>query len=593
MSGSNLSRLLLKLFAQGDLAGTQVHDLAVAAWLDGWGRNDPLAVNLVKAGQSGRKRQQIANDIIKAAETANLVCSKAHPYQVNLASGGHALVFLPHEFYTSMVEECGLPALCLDPSTLEATDGIPRLLRQWANHEDVMFEGDLAQVGVLGIHCDGVQYTTTIRAGASKSVLAASMNVISAHDHIRHRRQPLFVLRKVRLCSCGCQGFHTIQELMDVVAWSMRCLMAGVAPSCRHDGSVWTDLDIENRLPPATIIPRACLLQVRGDWEWLEQCFRLRSVSSDSFCWMCDSTKTTLGPLHYHNFSPDAAHRQTLITHHEYIQACVQESSQPSHLFKCPGTTLDHLTVDAMHAADLGTFQDAVGSLFWLEATHKPWHRTQLRGLQNLNRMINEFYAAHPGLGLTKATPLVWTQILAEKPGYPNLKAKAAQTRHLAQFCLTLAQLHRSGNAGRPAFVFQPGHWLELEAARHRDLLVLLFEGFLEFNQSCACHPFVPAECRAAMYKYLQALGDLHRLWRAGRTVEQQRRLPFHLRQKAHVCQHMVEEKIDAWGSPSSFWCYRDEDFIGCIKDIARKTMHPASLEEKLIHKLRILAVLR
>jgi hypothetical protein len=109
MSGANLSRWLLKLFAQGELAGTTVHDLAVAAWLDGWGRNDPLAINLVKAGQSGRKRQNIANDIIKAAEAANLVCS----------SGGHVF-FLPHEFYTSMVAERGLPDLCLDPSTLNA-----------------------------------------------------------------------------------------------------------------------------------------------------------------------------------------------------------------------------------------------------------------------------------------------------------------------------------------------------------------------------------------------------------------------------------------------------------------------------------------
>jgi hypothetical protein len=378
-----------------------------------------------------------------------------------------------------------------------------------------------------------------------------------------------------------------------VVAWSMRCLVAGAAPTCRHDGSVWTALDLENRLPANTSIPHACLLQIRGDWEWLEQCFRLRSVSSDSFCWMCEATQRTQGPMHYSNFRPDAAHRQTLITHQDYIQSCAREASQPSHLFKCPGTQLNHLTVDAMHAADLGTFQDAVGSLFWLEATHKPWHRNQTEGLQSLNRIINEYYAAHQDQGFSKATPLVWTQIMAQSPGYPFLKAKAAQTRHLAQFCLTLAQLHRSGNGVRPAFEFKATHRLALETSRHCDLLVLLFEGFLEFNESCANHPFSSNECRAAMYKYLQALGDLNRLWRAGVHVDRQASLPFHLRPKAHVCQHMAEEKIDAFGSPSSFWCYRDEDFVGSIKNIARKTMHPATLEEKLVHKLRILAVLR
>jgi hypothetical protein len=232
--GDQLSRLLLKLFAQGDISGTTVHDLAVAAWLDGWGRDCPLANDLVKAGQSGRRRNRIANDVIKSAEA-------------------------------SMVAECGLPAMCLDPDTLNAANGLPKLLREWSNHDDVQFHGDLAQVGVLGFHADGVQYTTSMRAGGARTVLAGSMNVISARDEIRHRRQPLFVLRKARLCSCGCQGFHTIQQIMEVIAWSMRCLLHGGAPSNRHDGTAWTALDMENRLQAGTVIPQACLLQVRGD----------------------------------------------------------------------------------------------------------------------------------------------------------------------------------------------------------------------------------------------------------------------------------------------------------------------------------------
>ena len=137
---------------------------------------------------------------------------------------------------------------------------------------------------------------------------------------------------------------------MDVVAWSMRSLAEGVSPSCRHDGSDFTQYDNQNRVVAGRPIDRAALLQVRGDWEWLEQCFRLRSVSSNHFCWMCESTQRTPGPLHYHNFAPNAAHRGTLISHQAYLRACAEESSQPSHLFRCPGTLLEHLTVDIMHA---------------------------------------------------------------------------------------------------------------------------------------------------------------------------------------------------------------------------------------------------
>ncbi len=83
MPGDQLSRLLPKFFAQGDISGTTIHDLAAAAWLDGWGRNCPRESNLVKAGQSGRKRKILANDVIKAAELAGLVCPKASPHAVN------------------------------------------------------------------------------------------------------------------------------------------------------------------------------------------------------------------------------------------------------------------------------------------------------------------------------------------------------------------------------------------------------------------------------------------------------------------------------------------------------------------------------
>ena len=74
------------------------------------------------------------------------------------------------------------------------------------------------------------------------------------------------------------------------------------------------------------------------------------------------------------------------------------------------------------------------------------------------------------------------------------------------------------------------------------------------------------------MYKYLQSLEALHRMWRHEVPEALQKKLPFHLRPKAHGCQHLVEEKFQAFGGPCTFWCYRDEDFIGTVKGIANKT---------------------
>jgi hypothetical protein len=517
----------------------------------------------------------------------------AEPYEVAISTGGKALVFLPHEFVPAMIQGSAISEWCLSPEDIAGGQGLAGVLREWATHPDVELDGDLSEVLVLGMHADGVQYNASIRAGGGRSLVVGSMNIVSAADPKRkHRRQPLFVLKKGRLCKCSCLGFHTLQELMEVVAWSMGCLARGETPTCRHDGSPWSRLDQQTRVPGGQIIPKAALLQVRGDWEFLEQCFRLRSVHSDEFCWMCDATSKTMGPRHFHDFRPEAGHRQSLVSNQEYLQRCFREARQPSHLFRCPGFKIDFLTVDSMHAADLGTFQDAMGSLLWIECTHKDFYPNKKAGLARLNADLNMFYAAHQDRGFSKITPLTEGQLFGKDPGYPYLKAKAAQTRQLSGFCLTLARLHRAGGPNRPAFRFRQNHRLSAHSELHCDLLVALFEGLHGYTSACAEDIFDPDKCRQSMYQYLQSLKSLHDLWRQGVPQDEWKPLPWHIRPKAHACQHLVHEKIELWGNPSKFWCYADEDFVGAVKYIARKTSLPITMEQRVCEKLRILSAM-
>ena len=445
---------------------------------------------------------------------------------------------------------------------------------------------------MVGVHCDGVSYTTTIRAGGSKAVLVASMNVISAtSDKKKNLRQPLFVVRKGRLCDCGCGGYCSLQEIFGVISWSMQCLLRGRSPSSRHDGSAWTREDLEHRMPRDQDIPQAALTQIRGDWEWLESCFRIRSVNAQIFCWMCDTT-TSPGPNCYHDFTPTAAHRATAITHEQYITACAVEGQSPSTILRSPGARMDYLAVDSMHAADLGCFQDALGSLFYLEIDNKQWHRNRGLGMVSLNAMLNQFYDANAHhKDFSKVTPLTVQQIITAVPGHPLLKAKAAQTRQLAEFGLVLANRHLHGSGpDKPAFRFRHTHRLAARTQEHLAHLVHLFEGMVEYTQACAAKPFEIEPCRQGMYKFLTSLESLHVMWREGLDLEQQRHQPFHVRPKAHMLQHLVEDKLLLWGSPSNFWCYRDEDYVGAVKTIASKTKHPKTLEKRVAEKLMILA---
>ena len=174
----------------------------------------------------------------------------------------------------------------------------------------------------------------------------------------------------------------------------MKVLCEGRAPTQRHDGSIWTQDDLNNRLMTwGGDILEAGLVQCRGDWEWMSQCFRFRHPSAEAFCWMCDAQQS--GPLTYLDFTPHAAHRRTLLSHEDYLQRCAIERAQPSFLFRCPGTELQHCAIDSMHAGDLGVFQDALGSLLWCTVSSKQWFRNSAGGLVVVNGMLKSYYSAN------------------------------------------------------------------------------------------------------------------------------------------------------------------------------------------------------
>ena len=58
------------------------------------------------------------------------------------------------------------------------------------------------------------------------------------------------------------------------------------------------------------------------------------------------------------------------------------------------------------------------------------------------------------------------------------------------------------------------------------------------------------------------------------------------------MLQHLASDKILLWGSPQHSWCYRDEDYVGAVKNIAAKTKYPTTLEKRVTEKLILLAAL-
>ena len=80
---------------------------------------------------------------------------------------------------------------------------------------------------------------------------------------------------------------ETIDEVLEVIAWSFRCLADGHFPSTRHDGSAFkTKLLDSQRAKQAgkTLAVKGLVTEVRGDWKMYKDTLRLPGWAEKDNC---------------------------------------------------------------------------------------------------------------------------------------------------------------------------------------------------------------------------------------------------------------------------------------------------------------------
>ena len=163
----------------------------------------------MKVGTSGKFPNNCLRDLLRLANKLAIGDATPQPYYVAVKTANgqerEVGVFLPHEQLSILVEKHGLDAFRLSATDWALDSGLGRLLRSWGDAPEIQV--DSRDVCAIGFHADGVSYTTTQRAGNSKSVLVAAWNVISApHAAHRGRRALFFAMAKALCCQCGCEG---------------------------------------------------------------------------------------------------------------------------------------------------------------------------------------------------------------------------------------------------------------------------------------------------------------------------------------------------------------------------------------------------
>ena len=156
---------------------------------------------------------------------------------------------LPHEVVASLANASDMASLC-ECANLDGED--KDHLAKWKaklNTESVV---------PLGLWIDGAP-CNFYRSESSESVC---INFPGSAAN-RTMRIPVTAITKRHLLKQ-----QSFDEILEVVAWSFRCLSEGKYPTCRHDGSDFNKWDAKRkRLASNPLGACGLLVQARGDWK--------------------------------------------------------------------------------------------------------------------------------------------------------------------------------------------------------------------------------------------------------------------------------------------------------------------------------------
>ena len=169
----------------------------------------------------------------------------------------------------------------------------------------VLAKQDHELVGPYALFFDGVPYSLV------DSVLGVWLSCL-----ITGQRFLLAIVRKRRMCRCGCRQWCTHWALFDWLRYCISALAAGIYPSTRHDGSGWGPQDGERaNLAGQKMQMKYVLLHIKSDWMEYVTSFGF-PLWSDALrpCMDCnatmetrnDATGCTLGNLVWQENDDDA-----------------------------------------------------------------------------------------------------------------------------------------------------------------------------------------------------------------------------------------------------------------------------------------------
>ena len=349
----------------------------------------------------------------------------------------------------------------------------------------------------------------------------------------------------------------TYDDILNILSWSFNVMLTGLWPSID-----WQGRELEPRPEYLAGGLRACLCQVRGDWEFYTSIFAFPKWNeAERMCWCCDASSH--GPLSFSDCGPDAPWRATRHTHESYLEMLAARGQQVPVLFqKALGMRLEMVAIDTLHTVDLGIALHIGGNVLMECCRAKAFCDGNIdANIAELNEVIKEWYRRNPKVSTRLKGKLTRERIQTSK-SWPKLKSKAAETRHLAPFFLELSRKHL--DAKRVAvcqllcefysLIHAQGMFLD-EPAKERLPLI--------GRRMCGMFAALSREAFAKGQKG----------WK--------------MTPKVHLTLHLCEWQATTYGNPRFSWTYSDEDLVGTMVEVAQSchtsTVVPTAMVKWLV----------
>ena len=223
-----------------------------------------------------------------------------------------------------------------------------------------------------------------------------------------------------------------MDAIFDRLALALNALLIGKMPD--KDWKRNPCVDAGRTLADGWRLPT---IMLRGDWEFFTQVCGVPTCQGvPNMCWLCHASPNLLELL-WANGLANAKWRTTLRSHEQWLAELAAAGKPIPALFRILTLRLACVMCAVLHALDLGVTNHIIGNTMKAVMEKGHWGRTQDDTAAGFNKHLKQLYKQHKKAYKIECD--VRYQRVKQSGDWPKFKAKAAATRHLADYVVDVA----------------------------------------------------------------------------------------------------------------------------------------------------------